>query len=63
MDASQQLELFDLSLHVQELIDIPEGEAVQIEPVPFFVEFKQLELDLFPQTLVWIASQSFELAA
>jgi hypothetical protein len=63
MDASEQLELFDLSLYAQELIDTPEGEVVQIEAVQFSVEFKQLELDLFPQTLVWIGTQSFELAA
>jgi hypothetical protein len=63
MDASEQLELFDLSPYAQESINVPECEVVQIEPVPLFVEFKQLELDLFPQTLVWIANQSFELAA
>jgi hypothetical protein len=63
MDASEQLELFDLFPYAQESINVPEGEVVQIEPVPLFVEFKQLELDLFPQTLVWIANQSFELAA
>lgn len=63
MDASKQLELFDLSLYAQESMNIPEGEVVQIKPVQFSIEFKQLELDLFPQTLVWIATQSFKIAA
>ena len=63
MDASKQLELFDLSLYSQESMNIPEGEVVQIKPVQFSIEFKQLELDLFPQTLVRIATQSFKIAA
>lgn len=44
-----QLELFDLRLYTSEQPTVVDGEAEPFEEIQPCVEYRQLELDLFPQ--------------
>jgi hypothetical protein len=63
MDNYVQLELFDLRAYTSEQASATDGEEEQIEAVSPCVEYKQLELDLFPQTSYTIPIEVLKLAA
>ncbi|ULP72393.1 hypothetical protein [Nodularia sphaerocarpa] len=63
MDFYKQLELFDLSLYTSEHFTANDGKKQQIEEVPQYIEYEQLELDLFPQPTCLMPVEFIRLAA
>ncbi|BAY20939.1 hypothetical protein NIES2100_06830 [Calothrix sp. NIES-2100] len=63
MDVYKQLELFDLSLYTSEHFTAKDGKEKQFEEVPQYIEYEQLELDLFPEPTCSIPIELMKLAA